>query len=346
VTNDIKVGGTASFSKTITEADVVLFAGLSGDLNPAHVDAEYARTTRFGQRVAHGMLTAGGAIPTTEAQEPLTGMLGRLVILALCGLVLAPALAPGERGGVGQRPAWQLVILALLLVALALGSLLARDVGEQFILGLSNNVRFALAMITGCLAGALLGALMESSLIRPLYGRPVIQILLTLGLAHVGTEVVKVIWGPIGHPPMAPPTYFSGRCKSANLLAWLSEHCASVDILGRAFPTYRLFIISIGLAMLVLILLLLQRTRLGMIIRAGVQDREMVEALGINVRRVFTLVFALGSGLAALGGVVAAPFLGVYPERFITRSAERAILSSSSPALATGAGSGTSRCRR
>ena len=59
--------------------------------------------------------------------------------------------------------------------------------------------------------------------------------------------------------------------------------------------------------------ILLQRSRLGMIIRAGVQDSEMVEALGINVRRVFTIVFAIGAGLAGLGGVVAAPFLGVYP---------------------------------
>jgi 3-hydroxybutyryl-CoA dehydratase len=59
VSRELQVGDTASFSKTITETDVVLFAGLTGDLNPIHVDAEYARTTRFGQRVAHGLLTAG-----------------------------------------------------------------------------------------------------------------------------------------------------------------------------------------------------------------------------------------------------------------------------------------------
>jgi branched-chain amino acid transport system permease protein len=65
--------------------------------------------------------------------------------------------------------------------------------------------------------------------------------------------------------------------------------------------------------MAMVVTILLERSRLGMIIRAGVQDSEMVEALGIDVRRVFTLVFALGAGLAGLGGVVAAPFLGVYP---------------------------------
>ena len=82
-------------------------------------------------------------------------------------------------------------------------------------------------------------------------------------------------------------------------------------MLGRNFPSYRLFIIALGLAMFIAIALLLQKTRLGIIIRAGVQDSEMVQALGINVRRVFTLVFAIGCGLAAVGGVAAAPFLGV-----------------------------------
>ena len=82
-------------------------------------------------------------------------------------------------------------------------------------------------------------------------------------------------------------------------------------MLGRPFPTYRLFIIGLGVAMFVTVWLVLTRTRVGMIIRAGVQDREMVQALGIDVQRVFTLVFAFGTALAALGGVAAAPFLGV-----------------------------------
>src|SRR5205085_5393925 len=84
-------------------------------------------------------------------------------------------------------------------------------------------------------------------------------------------------------------------------------------VVGRPFPSYRIFIIALGIAIFVAIILLLKRTRMGMIIRAGVQDSDMVQALGINVRRMFTLVFALGTGLAALGGVAAAPFLGVDP---------------------------------
>jgi branched-chain amino acid transport system permease protein len=80
---------------------------------------------------------------------------------------------------------------------------------------------------------------------------------------------------------------------------------------GRIRTYNELFIILVGLLVLLLVWLLLQRTRIGMIIRAGVQDSEMVEALGINVRQVFTFVFALGVGLAALGGILAAPSIGL-----------------------------------
>jgi branched-chain amino acid transport system permease protein len=93
----------------------------------------------------------------------------------------------------------------------------------------------------------------------------------------------------------------------------MTEHTSTVDVMGVTFPSYRLFIIVLGGVMLVALHLLMNYSRLGMIIRAGVQDREMVEALGINVRRVFTLVFVLGAGLAALGGIGAAPFIPVEP---------------------------------
>ncbi|HMQ35164.1 MAG TPA: branched-chain amino acid ABC transporter permease [Chloroflexaceae bacterium] len=201
------------------------------------------------------------------------------------------------------------------LVALAVAVALARTPAEALILGLSSNLRFVLALLVGAGSGAALGGLMEWSLIRPLYSRPIYQVLVTLGLVFVGTELVKGVWGPTGYY-MDVPDFFSQRgesCPSPNLVAWLQDNCASIDVLGRPFPSYRLFIIALGLLMFGGIALLLRRTRLGMIIRAGVQDGEMVQALGINVRRVFTLVFALGAGLAALGGVAAAPFVGVNP---------------------------------
>ena len=180
-------------------------------------------------------------------------------------------------------------------------------------LALSPDIRFLLALLIGAAVGALVGVAIEVVLIRPFYGQPVTQLVLTLGLLIVLTDLIEGIWGEEGNPPMQPPSLFAESCRSDNLWVWFSERCASVDVLGRAFPTYRLFIIFVGILVFLGVLLILRRTRIGMIIRAGVQDSEMVEALGINVRRVFTLVFALGSALAALGGVIAAPFLGVYP---------------------------------
>lgn len=156
-----------------------------------------------------------------------------------------------------------------------------------------TNLRFLVAVVTGTLTGLSVGTLMEWGLIRPLYKRPIFQILLTLGMVYVIAEVVKFIWGPapLG---MAKPELLKG----------------TVDILGRAFPIYNIFIILLGIVVMVVVYVILRRTRIGIIIRAGVEDSEMVQAMGINVRRVFTGVFALGAGLAALGGAAAVPFLG------------------------------------
>jgi branched-chain amino acid transport system permease protein len=163
----------------------------------------------------------------------------------------------------------------------------------------SGDLRFVIGLLAGTLLGAALGALMEIVLIRPLYKRPIYQVLLTLGLVFVFDALVRSVpaWGSDSKAPVKPP-----------LLA------GSLELLGRRFPTYSLFLILLGLALAVAVGLLLQRSRLGMTIRAGVQDSTMVEALGINVRRVFSSVFALGAGLAALGGAAAASFIGVYPE--------------------------------
>jgi branched-chain amino acid transport system permease protein len=264
--------------------------------------------------VAFEPTTAGGAVSTALAQEPLSRMTGRLVQLALAGLLLGPAFARWGREERRTAPGWRPAVLGLGLALLAVLLLLGRDVLERFLLGLSVDVRFFLALVAGAATGAALGALLETTLIRPFYGRPVTQIVLTLGLMFVGAELVKFIWGKEGRPPMAVPSLFAQSCRSPDLIAWLTERCSSIDVLGRAFPTYRLFIIAVGVLILVGVALLLKYSRLGMIVRAGVQDSAMVEALGINVRRVFTTVFTLGSALAALGGVVAAPFVGVYPE--------------------------------
>lgn len=159
------------------------------------------------------------------------------------------------------------------------------------------EIRFIAALVGATLVGGLLGALTEMGLLRPLYARPVFQIVLTFGLSTAIVEVVRTMYGPAGLVPIARPAALD----------------TTLTIFGGQFETYRLFIIAVGFALMIGISALLQRTRLGIIIRAGVQDSEMVQALGINVRRIFTLVFALGAAVAALGGMTAAPFLGAYP---------------------------------
>ena len=158
-----------------------------------------------------------------------------------------------------------------------------------------GNVRFIVAVAAAAIVGLALGVVLERVLLRPLYARPVFQIVMTFGVAIVIGEIVKAIYGTA---PYSWTVTFS-----------LRE--GAFSIFGQTFSTYRLVVIGIGLLLIGAILLLLRRTRIGIIIRAGVQDSQMVEALGINVRTVFTMVFALGCAIAALGGAIAAPFLGV-----------------------------------
>lgn len=255
----------------------------------------------------------GGAVATAIAQEPAAVYLPRIALLAAAGLLLGVGLSRVGKVQARQRARGTAALSGLVLVAVAFALTPLRTPAEAFLLGLSANARFIAALLVGLLAGGGLGALIEVSVIRPLYGRPLYQILLTLGLGFVLTELVKSVWGTAGSY-MDIPEFFGAKganCPSPTLWAWFSDHCQSISVLGRPFPSYRLFIIAVGLVMFAAIMLLLKRTRLGIIIRAGVQDSEMVQALGINVRQVFTLVFAIGCALAAVGGVAAAPFLGV-----------------------------------
>ncbi|RPI86492.1 MAG: branched-chain amino acid ABC transporter permease [Chloroflexi bacterium] len=263
---------------------------------------------------AFNITAVGGAVSTAEAQEPLALMIQRISFLFLGGLTLGLLMAPKEhQEETPLRPVWQTLILTIVIAAISYLILFVRDPGEVFVLGLSPDLRFILALITGTTAGAIAGVAIEMGLIRPFYGSPVTQLVLTLGLSIAGIDLIEAVWGEEGNPPMQVPTLFSGSCRSGSIISWFSEHCQSIDVFGRAFPTYRLFIIFVGVIVFVAVGMLMRKTRIGMIIRAGVQDSEMVEALGINVRRVFTFVFALGSGLAAMGGVIAAPYLGVFP---------------------------------
>jgi branched-chain amino acid transport system permease protein len=209
------------------------------------------------------------------------------------------------------RSTW-LIFLGLLVVGI--GAYLFNDPLTLALSHLNTSWMFLVALLVATLAGIVMGALMESTLIRPLYSRPIYQLMLTLGLSAVGIEVVRAIWGRPEFT-MPKPALFDGTgkgCPANNLADYFAHKCSTILLLGGRVRTYNeIFIPLVGLVVLIGVWILLQRTRMGMIIRAGVQDREMVEALGINVRRVFTLVFALGVGLAALGGVLAGPSMGL-----------------------------------
>ncbi len=156
---------------------------------------------------------------------------------------------------------------------------------------------FWLALLLAPLVVGLIGGLVERTCLRPLYRRsPLDQVLLTFGLIYLFEDAVKWTWG--GRIRSIPsPDLFSG----------------SVTVFGATVPSYRLFVIAFGLAMAVALWLLIERTRLGAIVRAGVFDAEMTAGMGINIDRVFTGVFAGGTALAGLSGVIAGPIQSAYP---------------------------------
>lgn len=254
------------------------------------------------------------ALAEIKVQEPLASFGLRLVLLALGGAVVALGNArPGDVSQVvargDRRQGWLAAggLLALTLVLVGL-----REPGPVATLQMDANVRFVLALMVGVLSGVGLGAVVEIALIRPLYVRPFYQILVTIGLGYVLRELIMLLWKPLAYQMSRPPM-FAQPGEAVNVLDWFIKGSSTIDIFGVTFPTYRLFIILVGAIMLIVLSLTIRYSRLGMIIRAGVQDREMVEALGINVRQVFTIVFMIGSGLAALGGIGAAPYIPVEP---------------------------------
>jgi branched-chain amino acid transport system permease protein len=163
---------------------------------------------------------------------------------------------------------------------------------------LAYTKSFAIAVVGATLLVGLFGLGMERFLVRPLYGRsPDDPLLLTFGLSLVLVEVVKVIWGRTGLT-LDPPPALAG----------------AVDLGFMIFPAYRLFIIAVTAVVLLGLWLFLERTNVGLIVRAGTRDPLMVRALGFDLGRVWFLIFGLGVGMAGLAGVLAGPLRGVYAE--------------------------------
>lgn len=155
---------------------------------------------------------------------------------------------------------------------------------------------FVLGAILAVAAALASGMALEVIAIRRLYGRNhLVHVLGTFGLLLFFDDLVRLVWGPAGMTLSLP-----------------SEMLRAVQILpGLYYPAYRLVIIATALAMAVLLYLLVMRTRLGMLIRAGASNREMVGALGVNIKLLYTLVFGLGAALAGFAGLMEAPILTV-----------------------------------
>ena len=259
-------------------------------------------------------MNAGNPLAEASAQEPLSVFWYRPLLLLLGGLLLAISSArPGDKTQVvSSSKKWVPWLRLGILLVITLLATLFRESASTFVLLMDANLRFILALVVGAGIGAGLGIIIEVSLIRPLYSRPFYIVLLTLGLGYVLRETIQLLWDPVAYAMERPPL-FSQPGQAESIFAWFRGHNLTIDILGVTFPSYRLFIIVLGVLMLIALFVIMRFSRLGMVIRAGVQDREMVEALGINVKRVFSIVFGIGVGLAALGGIGAAPFVPVQP---------------------------------
>ena len=156
---------------------------------------------------------------------------------------------------------------------------------------------FWLAFVLAPLCVASIGAIAQMTVLR-WAGKtdPMRQVLVTFGLVFVGLDVVRYIWGDYSHS-ISVPEIFSG----------------TVPIFGQVYPSYRLFVVGLGSLVFLVLYLGLEKTRLGAVVRAGVDDSETASALGLDVKKAFFLVFCVGCGLAGLAGVVAAPMLSIYP---------------------------------
>lgn len=155
------------------------------------------------------------------------------------------------------------------------------------------GLSFWLAVLFGTAVGTLASVLLELAVIRPLYSRPRDQILATVGVGLALPALLMGIWG-----------------ADARSFPQPAELSGTVQLFGAAVPVNRFVLMGAALVVLFALRLFLARTRYGLIVRAGVEDRAMVTALGIDVRRAFTLVFAIGGAAAALGGALAGLYFG------------------------------------
>lgn len=214
------------------------------------------------------------------------------------------------------------LVLLQIVTGLALGSVYALlAIGLSLIFGMLTVVNFAhgayfmvgafvgvyvftvtgsfwLGLVATPLVIGGIGLLTERFLVRPLYGRGIdYPLLLTFGLSYVLIDVIRMLFGIEG-VPMSTPSALHG----------------AVNIGIGHFPLYRLFLILATALIVIALWLFIEKTRYGLIIRAGARDPEIVRVLGVNVSKVWLLVFGLGTAIAGLSGILAAPIRAVTPE--------------------------------
>jgi len=205
------------------------------------------------------------------------------------------------------------VSLAMYLWLLAAGLTIAFGVlgvvnfahGSLYMLGgyfaftfyLTLQMNFWLSLLLAAASGAVIGSIMERFFLRYIYHLDLAyQILLTFGFVLIFADAARIFWGGIPLIPPMPEIFDS-----------------TVPIVGRPFPVYNLFVIFVGIAASALLWLLLDKTNWGETVRASASDREMAGALGINIPRLFTIVFAFAAMLAALSGALGTPVRAMTP---------------------------------
>ena len=171
--------------------------------------------------------------------------------------------------------------------------------GGYVMLSMMNTyqVPFPLALAIAFVTVALASMVLERLLYAPLYSAgELAQVLFTIGLILMSIAIARLIYGTL-QQPVNLPDYMRGQ----------------IPILGRDFPAYRVIVIGIGAVLIAALWFGVERTRWGAMLRAAVDNRQMAQSIGINTRRLFTLSFALGSGLAAIGGGIGAELLSIQP---------------------------------
>jgi branched-chain amino acid transport system permease protein len=175
--------------------------------------------------------------------------------------------------------------------------------GSFFMLGaylgttfLARGINFWVAALLSAAAMVVIGGVIERFLLRRLAGQELAQVLLTLGLSFIVADLCLMIWTGDPIQPATPP-----------------DVRGAVNAFGMFFPIYRLVIVVIAVVIAIALWIMIDWTRLGAMIRAGVDDAPIARVVGIKVSQLFTLIFCLGAALAAFGGVVGAPYLSVYP---------------------------------